>query len=277
MEKNFVENKTILVTGATDGIGFETAKALAEMGGHVLLHGRNKAKGIEALKKISTTTCAGKVDLYLADFSSFGEIKRMAEEIKRENSALHVLVNNAGNFYKQHEMSEDGIEMTFMVNHLAPFFLTLLLLDLITASAPARIINVASSAHKNVKQVDFDNLQGENEYDPFTAYALSKLGNVLFTQSLSARLSGKGVTVNSLHPGVVATKLLKKSYDLDGIDTVEGAATSVMLASSMDVANVTGRYFRNKQERNPSELALDKKLQDRFWQVSEDLVGDFLK
>jgi len=277
MGKNFVENKTILVTGATDGIGFETAKALAEMGGRVLLHGRNKEKGVEAIKKISNATCSGSVDLYLADFASFSDIERMAEDIKRENAALHVLVNNAGNFYRQRSLSADGVEMTLMVNHLAPFLLTHLLLDLILASAPARIINVASSAHKMVKAVDFDNLQGEKEYDPYMAYALSKLGNVLFTQTLSERLSRTGVTVNTLHPGVVATKLLKKSYDLEGIDTVEGAATSVMLASSMEVGNVTGKYFQNKKERDPSELALDKKIQDRFWQVSEELIGSHLK
>ena len=277
MEKNFAEGKTILVTGATDGIGFVTAKHLAEMGAHVLLHGRNKEKGIDALTRISRATCTGSADLYLADFSSFTDIQRMADEIKRENNALHVLVNNAGNFYKQRSMADEGIEMSFAVNHLAPFLLTLLLLDLIKASAPARIINVSSSAHKMIKQVDFDNLQGDKHYDPFEAYALSKLGNVLFTHSLSRRLAGSGVTVNSLHPGVVNTKLQKKSYDLDGISAEEGAKTQLMLATSMEVDVITGKYFQNSQEKRPSDIALDESLQDHFWQVSEALLNPYFK
>ena len=277
MEKNFAEGKTILVTGATDGIGFATAKHLIGVGAHVLVHGRSKQKGIKAVSHISRAGCAGSADLYLADFSSFSDVQRMAEEIKRENNELHVLINNAGNFYKDRTLTDDGIEMSFAVNHLAPFLLTLLLLDLIKASAPARIINVSSSAHKMIKQVDFDNLQGEKHYDPFEAYALSKLGNVLFSQSLSRRLTGSGVTVNSLHPGVVNTKLLKKSYDLDGISAEEGAQTQLMLATATEMDAVSGGYFQNSQEKRPSDIALDEGLQDRFWQVSEELVSSYLK
>jgi NAD(P)-dependent dehydrogenase (short-subunit alcohol dehydrogenase family) len=277
MEKNFAEGKTILVTGATDGIGYATAKHLTEEGAHVLLHGRSKEKGIDALTNISRASCSGRADLYLADFSSFSDIQRMANEIKRENKELHVLINNAGDFYKKRSLTDEGIEMTFAVNHLAPFLLTLLLLDLIKTSAPARIINVSSSAHKMIKQVDFDNLQGEKHYDPFEAYALSKLGNVLFSQLLSRRLAGSGVTVNSLHPGVVNTKLLKKSYDLDGISIEEGAETQIMLATAKEVGAVSGRYFQNSQEKRASDVALDENLQERFWQVSEALVRPYLK
>lgn len=223
------------------------------------------------------STCNGKVSLYLADFASFADVKQLAEDIRRENNTLHVLVNNAGNFYKERQLTEAGLEMTFTVNYLAPFLLTLLLLDLIKASAPARIVNVASSSHKMIKKIDFDNLQGEKGYDPFEAYSLSKLGNVLFSLALAQRLSGSGVTVNSLHPGMVVTNLQKKSYALDGISAEEGASTSVMLASSMELASTTGKYFKDGMEKRPSDLALDQALQSRLWQVSEALVGEPLK
>jgi len=277
MENNFTIGKTVLVTGATDGIGFVTAKRLAEMGAHVLIHGRNKEKGILALTEISRSTCEGKADLYLADFSSFSDVKRMAEEIKRENTSLHILVNNAGNFYKERTVNDDGIEMTFAVNHLAPFLLTNLLFEQIKESAPARIINVSSSSHKMIKEVDFENLQGEKEYDPFQAYSLSKLGNVLFAKSLSRRLVDSGVTVNALHPGVVNTNLQKKSYDLDGISVEQGAETSLMLATSPEMNAVSGEYFRDSQESRVSRLAQDQALQDRFWQLSEQYLTKYLK
>ncbi len=277
MGRSFVENKTVLVTGATDGIGFETAKQLAEMGAHVLMHGRNKEKAIEAITKISRGTCEGTVDLYLADFSSVEDIKRMADDIKREKSEMHVLVNNAGNFYTQRQVNDAGVELTWMVNHLAPFLLTMQLLDLVKASAPARIVNVASSAHKMVKEVDFENLQGEKNYDPYHAYALSKLGNILITNVLAKRLHGTGVTANALHPGVVATKLLKKSYDLNGVSPEDGAATQMMLASSEDITGITGKYFKNSHVNVPSDLASNEALQERIWRISEEMIGDFLK
>ena len=176
-----MENKTVLVTGGTDGIGRETALQLARMGARVLVHGRDKEKGIQVVDEINRDTCEENVSLYIADFSSLADVKRMAEDIKREQTELHVLVNNAGNFYKERMLSADDIEMTMAVNHFAPFLLTLLLLDLLKASAPARIVNLASSSHKLIKSVDFENLQGETNYDGFTAYSLSKLGSVLFT------------------------------------------------------------------------------------------------
>jgi NAD(P)-dependent dehydrogenase (short-subunit alcohol dehydrogenase family) len=200
----------------------------------------------------------------------------MAEDIKREKSELHVLVNNAGNFYKERMLSADGYEKILAVNHLAPFLLTLLLLDLIKKSAPARIVNVASSAHKSIRKLDLHNLHGENGYDPFTAYSLSKLGNVLFTKALADELIGTDVTVNSLHPGVVATKLLRKSYDMAGISPMKGAQTSIFLASSPDAKGVTGKYFQNLQERTTSVIADDKDLQATFWKISMEMVNNFL-
>jgi len=272
-----MENKTILVTGGTDGIGKETALQLARMGARVLVHGRDKEKGANVLDGIKRDSCNEKVNLYLADFSSLADIKRMTEDIKREQSELHVLVNNAGNFYKECLVSSDGIEMTLAVNHLAPFLLTMLLLDLLKASAPARIVNVASSSHKLIKSVDLENLQGEKAYDGFTAYSLSKLGTVLFTRSLAGKLNGTGVTINSLHPGVVNTKLLRKSYDLDGTNVEEGAQTSVFLASSPKVEGVSGKYYQSMRERPASDLSQDQVLQDAFWDLSREMVSRFLE
>jgi len=271
-----MKNKTVLVTGGTDGIGKETALQLARMGAHVLVHGRNREKGAQVLDEINREPCKEEAGLYLADFSSMADVKRMAEDIKREQTQLHVLLNNAGNFYKERLLSADGIEMTMAVNYFAPFLLTLLLLDLLKASAPARIVNVASNSHKFISSVDYENLQGEINYDGITAYSLSKLGNVFFTQSLADKLAGSGVMANALHPGVVDTKLLRKSYQLDGISVEEGAQTSVYLASSPALEGVSGKYYKNMQEYPVSDLSQDKKLQDAFWKLSEEMVSQFL-
>ena len=271
-----MENKTFLVTGGTDGIGRETAMQLVRLGARVLVHGRDEEKGAQVLDDINRDTCNEKVSLYLADFSSLADVKRMAEDIKRENTELHVLVNNAGNFYRDRLLSSDGVEMTLAVNHLAPFLLTLLLLDLLKASTPTRIVNVASSAHKSIKSVDLEDLQGESNYDGFAAYSLSKLGNVFFTQSLADKLDETSVTANALHPGVVNTKLLRKSYHLDGMSVEEGARTSVYLASSPAVEGVSGKYFQNMQEQPASDLSQDKDLQRAFWKLSREMVSQFL-
>ena len=272
-----MKNKVVLVTGATDGIGKETALKLAGLGAGVLLHGRDERKCTRVLDEIKRVNSSGSHQFFLADFSSLADVAGMAADIMRSHSQLDVLVNNAGNFYKTRKMSADDFEMTFAVNHLAPFLLTLLLLDLLKAAASARIVNVASSAHKSINRVDFDNLQGEKEYDPFTAYCLSKLGNVLFTKTLARKLAGSGVSVNALHPGVVSTNLLRKSYHIDRISTTEGAKTSVYLASSPKCADVSGMYFKNSQDRKPSELANDKDLQNDFWKISEEMVSDFIE
>jgi len=272
-----MENKTVLVTGGTDGIGRETALQLARMGARVLVHGRDKEKGAQVLDKIIRDTCNEKVSLYLADFSSMADVKRMAEDIKRECTELNVLVNNAGNFYRDRLLSSDGVEMTMAVNHLAPFLLTMLLLDLLKTSAPARIVNVASSSHKLIKSVDLEDLQSKSNYDGFTAYSLSKLGNILFTQSLADRLNETSVTANALNPGVVNTKLLRKSYHLDGTSVEEGAQTSVYLASSPEVEGVSGKYYKNMREHPASDLSQDQNLQEAFWEVSKEMVSQFLE
>ena len=272
-----MNNKTILVTGATDGIGRQTALDLARMGARVLVHGRDKDKGAQVLSELNRETCNENLILYLADFSSLADIRRMADEIKREQTELHVLVNNAGNFYKDRQLSKDGFEMTFAVNYLAPFLLTNLLLNLLKASAPARVVTVASSAHKTLKGgLDWDNLQGEKSYDGFEAYALSKLATVCFSNELAQRLSGSGVTSNSLHPGVIDTKLLRKSYAIEGSSVEEGAQNSVYLASAPEVEGVNGKYFSHMKERSISDLAADPATQRRFWELAEELTAPFM-
>jgi NAD(P)-dependent dehydrogenase (short-subunit alcohol dehydrogenase family) len=268
--------RTVLVTGATDGIGKQTAIELARKVYKVLIHGRDKARGAKALDEVNRDTCNENLVLYLADFSSFSDVKRMADEIRREQSDLHVLINNAGTFSKEKLLTKDGFEMTFAVNHLAPFLLTMLLLDLLKASAPARIINVSSVAHRNISEVDFENLQAEKAFDGFEAYGLSKLGNILFTNELAQRLKGSRVTANSLHPGVISTKMQRASYNLEGASVEEGAQTPVYLASSLEVEGVTGRYFSRMVEKPTSDLAQNKVLQKKFWKISEELLSGFL-
>jgi len=271
-----MKNKTILVTGATDGIGKQTALELVRTGARVLIHGRDKEKGARVLSELNHASCNENLALYIADFSSLADVRRMSEEIKREQSELHVLVNNAGNFYKEKLLNEDGLEMTLVVNHLAPFLLTRLLLDLLKASAPARVVMVASGAHRNLKQIDWDNLQGEKAYDGYDAYALSKLANICYINELAHRLTGSGVTANSLHPGVIDTKLLHSIYDMEGASVEEGAQTSVFLATAQEVEGVSGRYFSRMVEKPISDLARDTDVRHKFWELSEKLVAKYL-
>jgi retinol dehydrogenase-14 len=216
----------------------------------------------------------------VADFSSLQQVRELAEEIKESEERLDVLVNNAGLYEDSRQITQDGLEMTFQVNHLAPFLLTLLLLDLLFKSTPSRIVNVASTTHQSAR-VDFENLQGEKYYDGYSAYALSKLGNILFTYELARRLEGKGVTVNSLHPGSINTKLLHAGFSSGGSNVSYGAQTPVYLATSPEVEGVTGKYFRHERETDSSSLSYDRDLQEKFWKVSEKLAkinaNDYIK
>ena len=201
-----LDGRVVLVTGSTDGIGKATALELARRGATVLLHGRNIRKGEAAVADIRRITGSDRLHLYIADFSSQEQVRRLAAQVKEEHDRLHLLINNAGTFEPERKITEDGWETTFSVNYLAPFLLTHELLDLLKASAPSRIINVASIAHWN-GAMDWDNLQGEKSYQGFAAYALSKLALILFTYSLAERLQGTGVTANCLHPGVDKNKI----------------------------------------------------------------------
>jgi NAD(P)-dependent dehydrogenase (short-subunit alcohol dehydrogenase family) len=268
-----MKDKTILVTGATDGIGKQTALELAGMGARVLLHGRSRARAEATLSEIRSATASRSLDLFVADLASIQQVHQLAAAVSEKYDRLHVLINNAGLIMNERQLTEDGLETTFAVNHLAHFLLTHLLLDSLKRSAPARIVNVSSMTHQGV-QVDFDNLQGERSYSGYGAYSLSKLANILFTYELAERLAGTGVTANALHPGVIGTKLLRQGFGgAGGGDLGAGAQTPLYLASSPEVEGVTGQYFIRRQAVEPSALAYDRDLRRRFWEVSERLAG----
>jgi NAD(P)-dependent dehydrogenase (short-subunit alcohol dehydrogenase family) len=267
-----MEDSIVLVTGSTDGIGKQTALELARLGATVLLHGRNAERGQKALAEVGTATGSERLDYFAADLSSLEQVRALAAQVREKYDRLHVLVNNAGVYMHERRLTEDGLETTFAVNHLAPFLLTHLLLDLLTKSAPARIVNVSSALHHSAR-VDLDDLQGEKRFSGFSAYCLSKFGNVLFTYELAERLAGTGVTVNALHPGGIATKLLRAASGSSGASLEEGAATPVYLASAPEVENVTGKYFVRKQPASSAALTLDLKLRREFWAISERLAG----
>jgi len=267
--------RTILVTGSTDGIGKATADALSRQGHRVLLHGRNPGKGRKVLAELETATGSGRLDLFTADLSVQEQVRGLAEEAAGAYDRLDVLVNNAGVFMPERAVAPGGIEMTFAVNFLAQVLLTHELLGLLERSAPARIVNVASIAHRSVRSVDWDNLPGFPDYDAYDAYAVSKLGVVAFTARLARTLEGTGVTANCLHPGVIETKLLRAyTHGRDGGAPPEkGAEVEVRLALSPDAGAVNGGYFEENRWKRPSPLALDAGVQDRFWEMGSSLTG----
>ncbi len=276
-----MQGKICLITGGTNGIGKSAAQELARMGATVVIVGRNAQKTSQVVKEIRAASGNNTVDSLLADLSSQQEVRRLANEFKSKYSHLHVLLNNAGAVFLQRQLSVDGIEMTFALNHLAGFLLTNLLVDTIEASAPARIINVSSGAHTSGK-IEFDNLQGERSYGP-RAYGNSKLANILFTVELARRLEGTGVTVNALHPGFVATGFAKNNgkviaalisifSPLVARSPEKGAETSVYLASSPDVEGITGKYFYDSHVVSPAPQATDMVVARKLWDVSAEMV-----
>jgi retinol dehydrogenase 14 len=268
-----MKNKTVLITGSTDGIGQETALQLAQLGATVIVHGRSVERCQAACDDIRRATGNSSVDFVVADLSSQQQVRRMAAEILARTDRLHVLINNAGAILLQRQLTEDGLEMTFAVNHLAPFLLTNLLLDRLKMSAPARIVNVSSTVHYDAP-LKLDNLQSEKNYNGINAYKLSKLGNVLFTFELADRLKRTGVTANCLHPGAVATKLLGTGWGWsNGLTVAQGAALSVYLATSPEVEGVTGKYYESRSAGGASPKANDAKLRRQLWDVSAQLTG----
>jgi len=276
-----------MVTGATSGMGEMTARRLAELGATVILVGRSRERGDETLRRIVAATGNTSVELMLADLSSQAQIRQLAQRFKSRYQQLHVLVNNAGAWITTRQECIDGIEMTFALNHLGYFLLTNLLLDTLKASAPARIINVASYGHASGR-IDFDDLQGRREYNGMQAYRQSKLANVLFTYELARRLAGTGVTVNAVNPGLVATRfglnnfgviparivnLLIRVYGLVGANAEQGAQTSIYLATSPNVEGITGKYFEKQTAVPSSEESYDPATASRLWQVSEAMTG----
>ncbi len=276
-----MQGKVCLITGGTNGIGKSTAHGLARMGATVVIVGRNAQKTSQVVEEIRAASGNNTVDSLLADLSSRQEVRRLANEFKSKYSHLHVLLNNAGAVFMQRQLSVDGIEMTFALNHLAYFLLTNLLLDKIQASAPARIINVSSGAHTSGK-IEFDNLQGERDYSP-RAYDNSKLANILFTMELARRLEGTGVTVNALHPGFASTgfgknnpgflmKIIRAVVPLIARSPEKGAETSIYLASSPEVQSITGKYFIDCKVSQPAPQATDMVVARKLWDVSAEMV-----
>ena len=268
-----MQGKIVLVTGATDGIGKQTAIKLARMGAQVVVHGRRVQRCKDALADIAATSGRNDLRYIVADFSLLDEVRQMADELRRDYDRLDVLINNAGVFMKRRVLTDENFEMSFCVNHLAPFLLTLRLLPLLRTSAPARIVTVSSMAHHRGK-VDFKNLQGEKSFRNMQIYSNAKLANVMFTFELAERLAGSGVTATCLHPGVIATKLLYVAFDLPGDNPSAGAETPVYLASSPEAVEANGVYFRDCAPSHHSPLADDADLRREFWEVSEILSGE---
>ena len=282
MAVQILAGKTCLVTGATAGIGEVTARQLVGSGAAVTIVGRSAERAAATAARIKAATGAT-VDVLLADLSSQADVRRLAGEFLSRHDRLDVLVNNAGALFGQRTESSDGIEMTWALNHLSYFLLTNLLLDAIIAAGPARIISVASEAHR-MGSIYFDDPQLERGYSGWRAYCQSKLANILFTNELARRLSGTAVTANALHPGFVASNFSKTTGGLLGIvfglaqklaaiSPEAGAQTSVYLATSPDVAGITGQYFSSSHLAAPSRQAQDPAAAARLWQISESAVG----
>lgn len=280
MEVN--EKNVVLITGGNAGMGKATATELAGLGYLVVVLSRSKEKGRVAVEEIKKESGSDAVDLMICDLASMASIRHFVSEFKEKYNKLNVLINNAGVIVPKRHETSDGFELQFGVNHLGHFLLTNLLLDTIKSSSPARIINLSSGAHKSGK-IYFEDLNLKKNYNVVKAYAQSKLANVLFTYELADRLKGTGVTVNTLHPGAVATQMgIDRQTGFGTLITgmlkpffqtpPEGASTAIYLATSEEVKDTTGKYFYNKKPIPSSKLSYDKKLAKKLWKVSERLV-----
>lgn len=268
---NLIKDKIVLITGSTDGIGKQTASDLAEKGAHVIVHGRNKDKAFLAAEEVTQKSGGANIEYVVGDLSSQEQIRKISKDIHVRFDKIDVLINNAGVYKTERELNEKGFELTFAINHLSYFLLTGLLLDLVKKSDYARIVNVASMAHG--QDLDFDNLNGELYYDGYDAYSRSKLCNIMFTYKLARLLSDTQVTTNVLHPGVISTKLLHVGFGSGGSQLSQGSKTSMYLATSPELINVSGRYFNNSREVRSSDISYDQTTQDKLWEYSEKMTG----
>lgn len=279
--------KTCLITGATNGIGKATAHALAAAGGTVVIHGRDRARTEATRAEIQTASANADVHMLLADFASLVQVQRLAGEFQRQFGALHVLINNAGLLTDHRQLSHDGYELTFAVNHLAPFLLTNLLLPTLIDSAPARIATNSSSAMSSA-QIDLDDLQMEQQFDGWKAYANTKLANALFSNLLAERLAETRVVSNAFCPGLVDSGLLtgNRDFGADGIERLrprmrtpeEGAITPVFLATAADAEQVSGAFFLKSHGsgKTPLRIRWDADLAQRLWDASVEHVDEWL-
>ncbi|CAA9439122.1 MAG: hypothetical protein AVDCRST_MAG78-2286 [uncultured Rubrobacteraceae bacterium] len=277
-----MDGKVVLITGGTSGIGKAAATALAAMGANVIVTGRSKERGEGAVEEIRRESGSETVSLMLADLGVQAEVRRLAEEFEERYDRLDVLVNNAGLVQSERTETSDGIETQLAVNHLAPFLLTNLLLDLLKKSAPSRIITVSSDGHRWGK-MDLDDLQSKRRYRAFPVYGMTKLANIMFTHELAERLEGTGVTANTLHPGGVNTNfgnnnsglttLLFRAFKPFMRSPEQGADTVIYLASSPEVEGMTGKYLADRKVKAPSDAAYDETTRKRLWEASEELTG----
>jgi len=279
---NMMEDNVTLVTGANAGMGKATATALARQGATVVIVARDRRKGEEAQREIARLTGNDHVDLLIADLSAQESIRQLAQEVRERYPRLDVLVNNAGAHVNERILSVDGLEMNLAINHLAAFLLTNLLLDTLTASAPARIVNVASNSM--TKAIRLDDLQSEKTFKPFTVYGQAKLAMVLCTYALARRLTGTGVTVNALHPGITATQIIGEvappiARPFTGLmkrfllTPEQGAATAIYLATAPAVAGVSGKYFIKGKEAPSVPISYNEAVQEQMWTISSELTG----
>lgn len=275
--------KIFLVTGATDGIGRVTALKLAQTGAKIILVGRNAAKGERVIAEIKRVSGNAEIEFELADLSWQQDIRALAKRLDDRLPHLDVLVNNVGAWFDRRAMSPDGIEMTFALNHLGYFILTGLLLETLTRAPAARIVNVSSMAHRG-RQIDFNDPQGAANYSGWRAYQASKLANILFTYHLAEKLADRGVSVNCLHPGFVASKFAHNNggwlkwmmiivQQLVAINEEKGARTSAYLAMAPEVAGVSGKYFVKSRVAKSVAVSHDSDVQARLWRLSEELTG----
>ena len=283
--------KRVLITGATNGIGKQAALELATMGAEVVIVGRDEIKTRKVCLDLKTLSGNADIDLLIADLSSMEEVRRIAAEFRAKYGRLDVLLNNAGATFTEYQTSVDGYELTFALNHFSYYQLTNLLLDLLKMTAmehgEARIINVSSSAHRNGTsrtELRLDKLRDRSGFSSFGSYGASKLANVLFTYELARRLEGTGITANVLHPGFVDTgfghntrppmrMIIKVLQKLIARSPRKGAETLVYLASSPDVAGITGKYWKDKTQQRSSDLSYDREQQRKLWEFSADATG----
>ena len=277
-----MKGKTVVITGGTSGIGEVAAEALAQMGARIVLVARNKSRADATLSRLGRSGPGVVHSVYFADLTRLADMRRVAAEIANREPPIDVLINNAGALFGTRRLTEDGLEYTFALNHMSYFVVMEGLRERLLASGAARIINTASAAHQGAT-LDFDNLQSANSFKATRAYSCSKLCNILFTRELARRLDGTGVTANCLHPGFVATRFADESGGLISrfawlakflaISPAEGAQTIIYLASSPEVANVTGKYFHKCRPTTPSAPALDDRAALALWQRSATLAG----
>jgi NAD(P)-dependent dehydrogenase (short-subunit alcohol dehydrogenase family) len=271
-----VDEQVVLVTGATDGIGKGTARELARMGATVLLHGRSQEKLDAVRQEIAAETANTRLQTYTADFSSLAEVRRLANQVISAQTHLHVLINNAGigagtRGRQRRQMSEDGYELRFAVNHLAPFLLTHLLVAALVGDGLARVVNVASAAQQ---EIDFANVMLESGYSGMRAYSQSKLAMVMATFEFARRLAGGLIAVNCLHPGsLLDTKMVRESFGQPQGDVEEGIRAEIFVAIAPEIEGISGEYFDRTQRARAHAQAYDARARQRLWQVSEELTG----